>query len=243
MSISKIIVEFVFFFKYFFPIVFNRFWYVSLVACFRNITTCRWQHTDAAVRPNNHTNGAAPANWRYELHYDFQLVNGNPNQSSLNPLTFHFSFDQQNILEMNLCFFLVYLVLVPLQLYAVRIQLHPVTKLFTLSLILEFVSLCLILVYMVRYAIGGIGNETMKTAGDILDILSRVNLFDVVFGKHNWLFFCFRLRLCWFYCCWPKAGRWRDSKSVRWVGWFWCQSGFRTVHSTWSCTFGIGCVH
>lgn len=65
--------------------------------------------------------------------------------------------------------------LVPLQLYAVRIQKHPVTKLFTLSLILEFVSLCMILGYMVRYAISGVGNETMKTSGDIFDILSRVS--------------------------------------------------------------------
>lgn len=101
-------------------------------------------------------------------------MNGNPNQSSSNPLAFQFSFDQQNILEMNLIFFVVYLVLVPMQIYAVRIQKHPVTKLFTLSLILEFVSLVFILSYYIRYAASGVGNEAIKTTGDILDILSRV---------------------------------------------------------------------
>lgn len=61
-----------------------------------------------------------------------------------------------------------------MQIYAVRIQKHPVTKLFTLSLILEFVSLVFILSYYIRYAASGVGNETIKTTGDILDILSRV---------------------------------------------------------------------
>lgn len=138
-----------------------------MVACYRNTTTCDWHHFDAKKFNQNGTKS-------YLIDYDFKLVNGNPNQSSSNPLTFHFSFDQQNILGMNLIFFAVYMILVPLQLYAVRIQKHPVTKLFTISLVLEFVSLAFMLGYMVRFAISGIGNETFKTSGDILDILSRV---------------------------------------------------------------------
>lgn len=112
----------------------------------------------------------------FKIDYDIYLVNGNPNQSSSNSLTYHFSFDQQNILEMNLIFFVVYLMLVPLQIYAVRIQKHPVTKLFTMSLILEFVSLVFILSYYAKYAASGMGNGILKTTGDILDILSRVSL-------------------------------------------------------------------
>lgn len=78
---------------------------------------------------------------------------------------------------MNLIFFVVYLILVPLQIYAVRIQKHPVTKLFTLSLILEFVSLVCILTYYISFAMSGIGNEAIKTTGDILDVLSRVSTY------------------------------------------------------------------
>lgn len=77
---------------------------------------------------------------------------------------------------MNLIFLTVYLILVPMQIYAVGIQKHPVTKLFTLSLILEFVSLVFMLTYYIQYTVGGTGNENIKTTGDILDILSRVNI-------------------------------------------------------------------
>lgn len=76
---------------------------------------------------------------------------------------------------MNLIFFFVYVVLVPSQLYAVRIQKHPVTKLFTLSLVLEMVSVALILWHLIGFAVGGVGNDTVKTMGDILDIFSRVS--------------------------------------------------------------------
>lgn len=112
----------------------------------------------------------------YEINYDIYLVNGNPNQSAKS-FTYHFSFDQQNILEMNLIFFVVYLILVPMQIYAVRIQKHPVTKFFTMSLILEFISLVFILSYYGNYAASGVGNEAFKTTGDILDILSRVHFY------------------------------------------------------------------
>lgn len=152
-----------------------RFWYISLVACYRNTTTCTWHHFDAKKFPMGGAGAASTAtSTDYEINYDIRLVNGNPNQSSSNPLTFQFSFDQQNILEMNLIFLTVYLILVPMQIYAVRIQKHPVTKLFTLSLILEFVSLVFMLSYYIRYTVGGIGDDTVKTTGDILDILSRV---------------------------------------------------------------------
>lgn len=146
-----------------------------MVACYRNLTTCTWHYFDVKkfhTRPN--ASSTSPDD-EFVINYDIRLVNGNPNQSSANPLSFQFSFDQQNVLEMNLLFFFVYVVLVPLQIYAVRIQKHPVTKLFTISLVLEFVSLTFILSYYIRYAISGIGNETFKTTGDILDILSRVS--------------------------------------------------------------------
>lgn len=151
-----------------------------MVACYRD-STCTWRYFDAEkFRTESKSNATNEKNHRYnsadyEINYDIRLVNGNPNQSSSNPLTFQFSFDQQNILEMNLIFLTVYLILVPIQIYAVRIQRHPVTKLFTLSLILEFVSLVFMLGYYIRYTIGGIGNDTVKTTGDILDILSRVS--------------------------------------------------------------------
>lgn len=112
----------------------------------------------------------------YEIDYDIWLVNGNPNASSFNTLTYQFSFDRQNTLELYLLFWFVYMILVPLQCYAVRIQKHPVTKLFTASLLLDFVALCMILVHTLKFALDGIGFPKVAMAGDIFDILSRVSV-------------------------------------------------------------------
>lgn len=133
-----------------------------MVACYRNESTCEWQHYE----PNSY----------YEIDYDIWLVNGNPNTSSYNALTYQFSFDRQNTLEMYLLFWLCYMVLVPLQCYAVRIQKHPVTRLFTASLLLDFVALCMILIHNLKFALDGIGFPKLSMMGDILDILSRVSI-------------------------------------------------------------------
>lgn len=131
---------------------------MSLVACCRNTTTCHWEHYDGHA----------------ELEYDIWLVNGNPNTSGLNSLTYQFSYDRQNTLELYLLFFICYIILVPLQLYAVRLQKHPVTRLFTASLLLEFVAVCLILIHTLKFALDGVGYKRLEIAGDICDILSRV---------------------------------------------------------------------
>ena len=56
-----------------------RFWYASLVSCYRNATTCKWHHMSHDI----------------QIDYDIWLVNGNPNSSSYNPLVYQFSFDRQ----------------------------------------------------------------------------------------------------------------------------------------------------
>ncbi|CAD6241939.1 GSCOCG00009385001-RA-CDS [Cotesia congregata] len=134
-----------------------RFWYISIVSCYRNIKTCKWEWFNESIN----------------IDYDVWLVNGNPNNSGFNSLTYQFSYDRQNTIELYLLFFLSYIILVPLQLYAVRLQRHPVTRLFTVSLLLEFIAICLILIHVLKFAFDGIGYEKLEVAGDIFDILSR----------------------------------------------------------------------
>ncbi|XP_066992401.2 integral membrane protein GPR180 [Anabrus simplex] len=136
-----------------------RFWYISLVACYRNLSTCQWHHMTEEA----------------ELEYDLWLVNGNPNISSYNPPVYQFSFDRQDTMELYVVFFLVYLVLVPLQLNAAMRQHHPVTRLFTASLLLEFLALSLILIHVLKFSLDGEGIQQLAVAGDILDILSRAS--------------------------------------------------------------------
>lgn len=148
-----------------------RFWYMALVACYRNRTTCQWHAYDTLTAPASFLNNSIS-----ELHYDIYVVNGHPNNSAAHPLTYEFSFDQQNLLEMYLIFLLVYIILLPMQIYAVRLQKHPVTKLFTISLLSEFVSLVLITAHLIKFASNGQGLPNLQTSGDILDIFSRVSL-------------------------------------------------------------------
>ncbi|XP_023173561.2 uncharacterized protein LOC111601276 [Drosophila hydei] len=145
-----------------------RFWYVALVACYRNRTTCEWHSHENLARLSNRSSSLLAT-----LQYDINLVNVHPNNSVAHPLTYQYPYDQQNLLEMYLIFMLVYIVLLPMQIYAVRRQKHPVTKLFTLSLLSEFVSLALITAHLIRYAANGVGEPNMQAAGDVLDILSR----------------------------------------------------------------------
>jgi hypothetical protein len=137
------------------------FWYVSMAACYLNMTSCEWHHYE----PNR----------VYTIDYDIWLVNGNPNASSYSTLTYQFSFDRQNTLELYLLFWLCYMVLVPLQCHAVKTQKHPVTKLFTASLLLDFLALCLILMHTLKFALDGEGYPKLAMAGDIFDILSRTS--------------------------------------------------------------------
>lgn len=138
-----------------------RFWYLSLVACYRNVNTCEWDHYDGSMK----------------LQYHINLVNGHPTKQHnfYSPFVYHFSYDKQNILEQCLIFFAIYIFLVPIQIIGSKKQTHPVTKLFTLSLIMEFISICLILFHLIKFASDGRGNEGLKVAGDVFDILSRTS--------------------------------------------------------------------
>lgn len=135
-----------------------------MVACYRDRTTCQWHSPAISSNDTGH-----------DVHYDIHVVNGHPNASGGHPLSYEFSFDQQNILEMYLIFLLVYIILLPMQIYAVRIQKHPVTRLFTISLLSEFVSLTFITTHLIKFAINGVGMPNLQTSGDILDIFSRVS--------------------------------------------------------------------
>lgn len=214
-----------------FAVIFCRFWYVSLVSCYRNVTTCTWHYYDYRKFNNAH----APS-----ISFDVFLVNGNPKQkfespydSSISPLEYHFSFDQQYILQMYLIFFAIYLILVPLQIAAARLQKHPVTRLFTVSLTLEFISLCFMLGHWIRFAFDGVGNENLCMAGSIFDIFGRVsgNFYSwiLIFSDLDLdqelelevlkeLFFDFRCLSCSYFYCLLKDGPLRGLKSVQRTG-------------------------
>ena len=77
-----------------------RFWYISMVSCKRNVSTCRWEYVP---------------DFPGEISYDIHLVNGNPTSLHRNIFKHQFSSDQQELYPLYLALLLVYTILTPLQ--------------------------------------------------------------------------------------------------------------------------------
>lgn len=138
-----------------------RFWYVSLVACYRDLSTnCTWKPFKEDVK----------------FDYDIWLVNGNPNSKNQNPLEYQFSFDNQDTVEIYMVFLACYMFLTPLQVYAVMRQKHPVPKLFTAGLVIALCGILLNVFHCLKFAFDGEGVETAAIVGGVLDICSQTLL-------------------------------------------------------------------
>ena len=136
-----------------------RFWYMSLVACYRDLSTnCSWKPLEEDI----------------EIEYDIFLVNGNPYAKGQNPLEYQFSFDQQDTVEIFLVVLICYMFLNPLQIYAVNRQKHPVPKLFTAGLLLALMGVFLNVVHCLKFAFDGQGVKSAAIAGGVSDILSQI---------------------------------------------------------------------
>ncbi|KAM7288984.1 integral membrane protein GPR180 [Ixodes scapularis] len=137
-----------------------RFWYISMVSCYRvgEGKDCKWKDSveeDIAIN------------------YDIWLVNGNPAASSHNFFEYQFSFEQQGSLERVLLFFVLYLVLACLQVYAALQQKHLVTRLFTAALTLQLLSFLWTITHLAFFAWDGVGVPTLGIVGDVTYMLSQ----------------------------------------------------------------------
>ena len=137
----------------------NRFWYLMLVSCVRN-ATCHWN-------PSPETNSSLV--FRYRMN----LVNGWPVKYSSNLFTYHFSYEQQDMI-LYLVMMTLYAVLTTLQLYAVAKQRHRnlLVFLFTTSLVMHTLSFFFFTIHKLVFAHNGIGFKTLAVISDVLRILS-----------------------------------------------------------------------
>ncbi|KAL1444511.1 hypothetical protein MTO96_029819 [Rhipicephalus appendiculatus] len=138
----------------------HQFWYVSMVSCYREGKgkDCKWKDSvDEDI----------------EIAYDIWLVNGNPAAPSHNVFEYQFSFEQQGSLERVLLFFLLYLVLAGLQVYAVMRQKHLVTRLFTAALTLQLLSFLWTITHLAIFAMDGDGVPSLGIVGDVSYMLSQ----------------------------------------------------------------------
>ena len=138
-----------------------RFWYVSISSCYHNSSDrgqCSWEFD-----PNKDT----------VIDYDIWLVNGHPFQKHFNPFEHQFSFELHDIFEVYLAFFLFYAFLVPIQLYALSRQKHPLPLILTSCICLEFVGLVFNLIHVLKFAFDGLGFELLKVVGNFVDNVAQ----------------------------------------------------------------------
>lgn len=82
----------------------------------------------------------------------------------------------------------LYLILVPLQVYAAIHQNHHITRLFTTSLGLQLTFVFCSVVHMVKFAIDGQGFEALNIVGDVMHLLAQVVLcidYNYNFKQHG----------------------------------------------------------
>lgn len=134
-----------------------RFWFVSFVSCHRNTSSCLWSQSPA----------------EFTLNYDIWIVNGRPDLKHLNPLEHQFSYDQQDTVELYSLFSIVYSLLLPVQLYALFIQRHPLPLLLSVCMALEYLGVLFNLLHVAKFSIDGTGFPSCRVTGNFIDTASQ----------------------------------------------------------------------
>ncbi|OQR68919.1 hypothetical protein BIW11_01935 [Tropilaelaps mercedesae] len=134
-----------------------RFWYVTLVACYRDRRNCTWRSS---------------ADDHLTLDYDIYLVNGHPQDSTA--LDDEFSFEEQGSLQRTGIFFALYVFLLALHVHLqINKERHPLTRILFMAVLLQFVSHLATLVHIVLFAANGEGLPTMRVVGEIAYIFAQ----------------------------------------------------------------------
>ena len=77
------------------------------------------------------------------------------------------------MLQVYVLLLIVYTILTPLQVYAAKIQNHPIASLLATGLSTQFVALLLINFHFCLFAANGQGVYVFKTIGEVLEIISE----------------------------------------------------------------------
>lgn len=136
-----------------------RFWYLSMVACYRNTTknNCSWVRSTENI----------------DIDYDIWLVNGDPGSKHQNPFEHQFSFEDHDLVESYAVFFVLYIILIPIWLYAYIKQKHTITKILTASMCFEFIGIVFNLLHWIIFSFNGIGFYVISVIGNAVDVVSE----------------------------------------------------------------------
>ena len=140
----------------------TEFYYVFFIACTRNVSaTCRWAGSDDVY-----------------FDYDITIVNSDPSGPK-DSFVYHFSFEFQGVLSLEMVFTVLYLMLVIIH-FTLHSRLiagkgycpHRLINLFTVSLVLEFLHVGCEMIHFAVFAADGRGVIAMKYFGEVFNELS-----------------------------------------------------------------------
>lgn len=130
-----------------------------MVACYRNTTdnNCTWVRSSQNI----------------DIEYDIWMVNGDPASKQQNPFEHQFSFEDHDLVESYAVFFTIYLILIPIWIYAYIKQKHMITKILTVSISLELTGIALNLLHYIIFSSNGVGFYVISIIGNAIDAISE----------------------------------------------------------------------
>nr|CDS29727.1 hypothetical protein HmN_000247200 [Hymenolepis microstoma] len=163
-----------------------RFWYLSLIACYRNLTTCQWE-TSALPRPNQMSEGSdttnalrLPQNMPMRMRYDIWMVNGVPRLQDYYRFEHQFSFEYHDIFEIYLTFGALYLLLGVILHIKYKGEYEPLACLLFAHIWLSFVAATLRASHLAAFAFDGEGASSLFSVGDVAGLTSDALLIILV---------------------------------------------------------------
>ncbi|BHF71925.1 hypothetical protein SprV_0401498600 [Sparganum proliferum] len=174
-----------------------RYWYLSLIACFHNETTCEWE-TSALPRPgsqsaesrlacndtslslvNATTSLVSPQKQLclpMTIDYDIWLVNGVPSLQDYYRFEHQFSFEDHDIFEMYLVFCLLYLFLSVIFHFKYKGEYEPLAVLLFAHIWLSFASAALHTIHFAIFSFDGHGVPALLFLGGLVGSCSEALL-------------------------------------------------------------------
>lgn len=139
-----------------------RFWFLSLVSCYWEPTSCQWEKIDED----------------YRIQYDIFIVNGNPESPIRdNRFEYHFSFDLHDLVEVYLTCILLYLFIpFPFILFKFRSLIsfkHPILISYLFFQLYFFLGNTFNFLHHLIFAYNGVGLSVFIHIGNLLTIIGE----------------------------------------------------------------------
>jgi len=155
-----------------------RFWYISLVACTKNLHTCKWKYlsdinaNETSLAGNNNDNNLSYKPVSYTIAYDIWLVNGHPGSSGHNHFEHQFTYELHDTFEIYLISFLLYLIILPFISYRLYKNFHYMYGQLVVQLVVELGARFFSILHTLVYSYNGRGVRFFYFLGELFETIA-----------------------------------------------------------------------